>query len=122
MSARLRLLVAVGLAAVLLAPAAASADYLNFGSWSGYGHSNNNYYNYNRHNGYNNNWRNNWQGFSGWGGYGNNFHNQGRNCHQVKQKVRDNYGNRVVIQSLQCYDRHGYAYIVPGSSQILRWH
>jgi len=119
MTTRFRSLIAAIVAAAVLAPAAASADYYNFGSWSGYGHDN--HYNNQYNNRYSNGW-NNWGNWGGWRGYGNGFYGQGRDCHPVKEKLRDNYGNRVVIQSIQCYDRHGRAYIVPGSSQILRWH
>jgi|AP12_2_1047962.scaffolds.fasta_scaffold114765_1 hypothetical protein len=117
---RCRVLFAAGLVSVLLLPAAASADTLNFGSWSGYGTSNNYNHGYNGYNA--------WQGGNGWNGnnswhrYGNGYNNQGHNCRQVQERTRDNWGKPAVIVSTQCYDRHGNAYIVPGSSYIMRWH
>jgi hypothetical protein len=117
MTVRWRTLFAAGLVSIVLLPATASAGTLNFGSWSGYGHS----HNYNHGNNY---WQynNSWKGNNSWRGYGNGYNSQNRNCHQVQQRTRDNWGNRAFIISTQCYDRHGRAYIVPGSSYISRWH
>jgi hypothetical protein len=113
MATRLRSLAAAGLALALMAPAAASADYLNFGSWSGYGHSNNNHHN--------RGW-NNWYGNNSWRSFGSGYNSYGRHCHTVQERTRDQHGQKAIIESLQCYDRYGRAYIVPGSSHILRWH
>ena len=118
MGHRLRLLLAAGLAGLLLAPAAASAGNFSYGYSPGHSY----YFGYGGHN-------NRGHGYGHGKNYyhGNNYYNHGynnyqRSCHAVRKHSYDHYGNRVVIRGTQCYDRYGNPYIVPGSRHIVGYH
>ena len=55
-----------------------------------------------------------------WRGYNQGYQAQGFNCHTVATPADTMGGATVVIERVQCYDRVGNAYIVPGSDHILR--
>jgi len=55
-----------------------------------------------------------------WRGYNQGFEGQGFNCHKVTAPAGMEVGGTVYFQSVQCYDRIGNAYIVPGSAHIVR--
>jgi len=55
-----------------------------------------------------------------WRGYDQGSLSQGFNCHWVGSPVGMDGGTTLVMQSVQCYDRVGNAYIVPGSDRLMR--
>jgi hypothetical protein len=101
---------AIGLAAIVLSPGSASADdfatpslsptelssiYLSGGPSYGIAETN---------------WRNYTQGAMA----------MGFNCHEIAKPAGTAGGAELVMRQVQCYDRVGNAYIVPGSDHLVR--
>lgn len=107
---RLEMLAAAALAAFLCAPLAVSADASSTlaSSWPntapGYGPS------YGLGGPY---------GHTAWRGYNQGAMADGFDCHKVQQHATDGT-TTVIVESTQCYDRNGNAYLVPDGSTIIR--
>ena len=106
---RLSMSFAAGLVSLLLMPAVASSDDTKILAWSNYGNSDS--YGYGLGSEY---------GHTNWRGYTHGSMASGFDCHKVFDHTHLEDHTPVVVESTQCYDRIGNAYIVPGSSIIMR--
>ncbi len=106
---RLSMSFAAGLVSLLLLPAVASSDDAKVLSWSTYGNSGS--YGYGLGTGH---------GHTNWRGYTHGSMAAGFDCHKVFKRTHLKDDTPVVVESTQCYDRTGIAYIVPGSTIIIR--
>ena len=109
MMKRLSMSFAAGLVSLLLLPAVASSDETKVISWSTYGNSDSYGYGLGTELGHTN-----------WRGYNYGSMAAGFDCHRVFDHTHLDDHTPVVVESTQCYDRIGNAYIVPGSSIIMR--
>jgi len=109
MMKHLSMSLAAGLVSLLLLPAVASSDDAGILSWSNYDNSGS--YGYGLGTGH---------GHTNWRGYTQGSMSAGFDCHKVSYHSHLDAGTPVVVESIQCYDRNGIAYIVPDSSIIIR--